>query len=90
MIENRSRKGVRANSYDKNAFFTLWFHSVHFCFSGVGIYKNNPGKTNSKETENTSTNAADKFGIGEIYKVKNADIDKINTEKCLGTSRPTN
>ena len=86
-IDSSGSRGMEANSFDQDVFFTLWFHSINLYLLGAGVCKDNQGTANKEEAENTSTGKVDKPSIGKADAKKNPDLSGANIEKDPSTSK---
>lgn len=77
-MDDSDSREVGVNSSDEDAFFTLQFHSINFCFPRAGIYEDDQGISDKEEAKNTDTVRADKPGIGGVDVEENPDIGRAD------------
>lgn len=80
LIDGNSSRGVEVNFSNKNTIFTLWFHSINFCFSGIGICKDNQSIANKEKEEKINIGGIDKLGTGRADIKETEDLDIIWTD----------
>lgn len=95
-IDGDDSRRLEVHSFDKDALFTLWFHSINLCFSRVGICKNNQGIAGKKKVKNTDTSRADieknisRANVEEeqsIGRIKNPGISRANKLDTGGVNK---
>lgn len=72
-INSSSSRVIKANSFDKYTFFTLWFYLINICLFRASICRDDQGKANKKKVEN--------IGISRIDTEKNTD--RLDIEKNI-------
>lgn len=82
-MNKSNSRGVRANSSNKDGFFTFWFNLINFCFLRADIYRNDQDIADKKEIKNTSKSKVNKLGIGGVDVKVNLSIDKADVEEDL-------
>lgn len=60
LIDGSGSRGVGANIFDEDTFFTLWLHLINLQLPGAGICGDDQGIADKKKAKNTGKGEAEK------------------------------
>lgn len=86
-MDKSSSRRVKANSFNEDTFFTLWFYSINFCLSGADECRDDQGTANKKKVKKIGIVGANKLGTIRADVEEDLGTSGVDIEKDSGIDR---